>query len=201
MHTHNPKSGVLGRVAARMARVPVVVNTVHGLYANPALPRVRRTLISAAERGAFRVSDHELFQSREDFEWAVGRRLVPRSRATWLGNGVDLGRFDPAAVDVEAVAVVRKGWGAEDGTVVAVVRGGRARPGGDGGPRLCAEAGLVRVGMVALDGKRVKADAAMSANKTRAGIEEEVRAILAEAAEIDAAEDRALGDARGDELP
>jgi len=67
--------------------------------------------------------------------------------------------------------------------------------------RLCAEAGLVRVGMVALDGKRVKADAAMSANKTRAGIEEEVRAILAEAAEIDAAEDRALGDARGDELP
>ncbi len=55
--------------------------------------------------------------------------------------------------------------------------------------------------MVALDGKRVKADAAMSANKTRAGIEEEVRAILAEAAEIDAAEDRALGDARGDELP
>src|SRR6266511_5971228 len=67
--------------------------------------------------------------------------------------------------------------------------------------RLCAEAGLVRVGMVALDGKRVKANAAMSANKTRAAIEEEVRAILAEAAEIDAAEDRALGDARGDELP
>ncbi len=118
VHTHNPKSGVLGRVAARMARVPVVVNTVHGLYANPSLPAVRRGLISAAERAAFRFSDHELFQSREDFERAVGRRLVPRHRATWLGNGVDLARFDPASVDPETVALLRKGWGAGEGSVV-----------------------------------------------------------------------------------
>jgi transposase len=67
--------------------------------------------------------------------------------------------------------------------------------------RLCARAGLIRVGMVALDGKRVAANAAMSANKTRAGIEDEVKAMLAEAAATDAAEDAALGDARGDELP
>lgn len=67
--------------------------------------------------------------------------------------------------------------------------------------RLCAEAGLVRVGMVALDGKRVKANAAMSANMTRAAIEEEVKAMLAEAAATDTAEDAAYGDRRGDELP
>ncbi len=118
VHTHNPKSGVLGRVAARMARVPAVVNTVHGLYANPALPAVRRGLISAAERAAFLFSDHELFQSREDFERAVGRRLVPLSRATWLGNGVDLSRFDPASVDSEGAALLRKGWGAAERSVV-----------------------------------------------------------------------------------
>src|SRR5436190_15675559 len=29
VHTHNPKPGVLGRVAARLSRVPAVVNTVH----------------------------------------------------------------------------------------------------------------------------------------------------------------------------
>lgn len=67
--------------------------------------------------------------------------------------------------------------------------------------RLCAEAGLVKVGMVALDGKRVAANASMSANSTRAAIEEEVSAMLAEAAATDAAEDAEHGDARGDELP
>lgn len=67
--------------------------------------------------------------------------------------------------------------------------------------RLCVEAGLVRVGLVALDGTRVKANASMAANKTRAGIEAEVKQMLVEAAEIDAAEDAALGERRGDELP
>ena len=67
--------------------------------------------------------------------------------------------------------------------------------------RLCAQAGLVRVGLVAIDSKRVKANAALSANKTRKSIEEEVKRILEEAAETDAAEDRAHGQSRGDELP
>ncbi len=33
LHTHNPKPGLYGRVVGRLARVPIVVNTVHGLYA------------------------------------------------------------------------------------------------------------------------------------------------------------------------
>ncbi len=35
LHTHNPKTGVMGRIAGRVARVPVVVNTCHGLWARP----------------------------------------------------------------------------------------------------------------------------------------------------------------------
>ena len=38
VHTHNPKPGLLGRLAGRAARVPVVVNTVHGLYPYLCLP-------------------------------------------------------------------------------------------------------------------------------------------------------------------
>jgi glycosyltransferase involved in cell wall biosynthesis len=118
VHTHNPKSGVLGRAAARLSRVPVVVNTVHGLYANPALPPARRRAIAAAERWAMRISDHELFQSREDLDLAVRTRMVPASRASYLGNGVDLARFDPGRVDASAVAALRRRWGVRDGQVV-----------------------------------------------------------------------------------
>jgi len=67
--------------------------------------------------------------------------------------------------------------------------------------RLCAEAGLVKIGVVALDGTKVKANAALAANRTPAGLEDEVRRMLAEAEAKDAEEDRLYGSARGDELP
>ena len=35
LHTHNPKPGLYGRLLGRLAGVPIVVNTVHGLYAAP----------------------------------------------------------------------------------------------------------------------------------------------------------------------
>ena len=44
VHTHNPKPGVYGRIAARLAKVPAVVNTVHGLYAQPTDSWARRTV-------------------------------------------------------------------------------------------------------------------------------------------------------------
>lgn len=63
---------------------------------------------------------------------------------------------------------------------------------------LCARAGLVSVGTVALDGTRVKADAADRKNRT---YEQLAREILEEAEAVDAAEDEEHGEKRGDELP
>jgi transposase len=67
--------------------------------------------------------------------------------------------------------------------------------------QLCAAAGLVRLGVVALDGTKVAANAADKANRTLAKVETEVAGILREAAETDQAEDRQHGALRGDELP
>lgn len=67
---------------------------------------------------------------------------------------------------------------------------------------LCREAGLAKMGRVAVDGRRVKGDAALDRNRTREQIEKEVRRILEEAERIDAEEDEKYGpERRGDELP
>jgi transposase len=63
---------------------------------------------------------------------------------------------------------------------------------------LCRKAGLVMVGVVAIDGTKVQANAARTANR---GYEQIAREILAEAAETDRREDELYGEARGDELP
>jgi transposase len=68
--------------------------------------------------------------------------------------------------------------------------------------KLCTKAGLVKVGVVALDGTKMKAAAALESNRTYEHIESEVRKMLAEAEAKDAEEDKLYGkDKRGDELP
>lgn len=66
---------------------------------------------------------------------------------------------------------------------------------------VCARAGMVRVGVVAVDSTKLAADASLGANRSFEGLQAEARRILEEAAAIDAAEDELYGDKRGDELP
>ena len=117
VHTHNPKPGVYGRLAARAAEVPAVVNTVHGLYAQPNDPWKKRALVYGLERLAATCSDAELVQNPEDLETLAGIG-VPRAKLRLLGNGVDLARFDPEKVDEGTRAVVRAEMGAQPGDVV-----------------------------------------------------------------------------------
>ena len=50
LHTHNPKPGIIGRIAGRLARVPRIVNTQHGLYAQPTDRWQRRVPVYVVER-------------------------------------------------------------------------------------------------------------------------------------------------------
>lgn len=63
---------------------------------------------------------------------------------------------------------------------------------------LCVRAGLVRVGVLALDSTKLHANASGLANRS---YEQIAREILEEAAAVDAAEDELYGERRGDELP
>ena len=63
---------------------------------------------------------------------------------------------------------------------------------------LCREAGLVSVGVIVVDGTKIKANASMDQNRSYCGV---VREILREAEQTDRREDELYGDARGDELP
>ena len=111
VHTHNPKPGIYGRLAARWARVPAIVNTVHGLYALPSDRWSKRALVYGLERVAARCSDAELVQNPEDLE-VLARLGVPSHKLTLLGNGIDLARFDRSRIDSKRVANLRAELGA-----------------------------------------------------------------------------------------
>ncbi|MBX3315009.1 MAG: glycosyltransferase family 4 protein [Actinobacteria bacterium] len=119
VHTHNPKPGWFGRVVSQAARVPVVLNTVHGLYATESDPRYKRYLVYTLERIAAAFSALELVQSAEDVD--VLRKLrVPEERLVNLGNGIDLERFDVPTPEERKAARAALGI-ADDEIAVGVV--------------------------------------------------------------------------------
>ncbi len=121
VHTHNPKPGVYGRIAARLAGVPIVVNTVHGLYALPGDPLGKRAVVYSLERLAAACSHAELLQNPEDVPVLRSLR-VRSSKLTVLGNGIDLSRFSPDRVATTDTALLRKQMGAgPDDVLVGVV--------------------------------------------------------------------------------
>ena len=109
LHTHNPKTGVLGRVLGRLVGVPVVVNTCHGLWVGESDGRLKRGLVLGAEAVASWFSDGELFQNADDAR--ALQRWTPRGRSAVVGNGTDLERFVP---DPQQRAAVRRQLGVGD---------------------------------------------------------------------------------------
>jgi len=122
VHTHNPKPGIYGRIAARAARVPAIVNTQHGLYAMATDRWQKRAAVYGLERLAAACSHAELVQNADDLE-QLARLGIPRRRLHLLGNGVDLDRFDASRVPASRVAEIRKELGAGPTTVVCGVVG------------------------------------------------------------------------------
>ena len=95
VHTHNPKPGLLAQVAARLAGVPVVVNTLHGFYFHERMRPLARRFFVAMEKLAARCSDVILSQNDEDVRTAIELGIARPGQIRHLGNGIDVRRFDP----------------------------------------------------------------------------------------------------------
>lgn len=99
VHTHTPKPNLLGQVAAKFAGVPVIINTVHGFYFHKNMEPFARWFYIALEWIASKCSTMILSQNPEDIETAVELGICTREKIKFLGNGVDLNKFDPERFD------------------------------------------------------------------------------------------------------
>ncbi len=101
VHTHTPKAGLLGQLAAKAAGVPVIVNTVHGFYFHDNMKWLPRKSFILMEKIAALCSDSILSQNREDIKTAIKEKIAAEGRMRYLGNGIDISRFDPARFSLE----------------------------------------------------------------------------------------------------
>lgn len=112
VHTHNSKAGLLGRAAARLARVPAVIHTVHGWAFDQESSPGRRALYRWIERGAAPLADRTLLVS-EALEASARAAGIPgRRRRRVVHSGIDRGAFLAARRDARRRAAL----GADEGT-------------------------------------------------------------------------------------
>lgn len=93
VHTHTAKAGVLGRVAARLARVPVVVHTYHGHVLHGYFGRTTTALIRGVERALARVSDALVAVSAAVKADLVSYGVAPEDRIRVIPLGLELGEL------------------------------------------------------------------------------------------------------------
>jgi glycosyltransferase involved in cell wall biosynthesis len=104
LHVHTPVASLIGRLAARIAGIPIVVYTAHGFYFHDHMPSWKRFFFVQLERICGNFTDLILCQSHEDAATAVKVGISSPSRVVAIGNGVDVIRFDPSKVsDCETI--------------------------------------------------------------------------------------------------
>ncbi|MEG4090569.1 glycosyltransferase family 4 protein [Microcoleus sp. Pol12B4] len=114
VHVHTPIAAVLGRIAAKIAGVKRIVYTSHGLPFHDCSSYKEYALYSNVEKFAALLTDLILSQNHEDIATAKKLGLCPPEKIAYLGNGVDIDRFNRDRLDPDHQAQLRKSLGIPD---------------------------------------------------------------------------------------
>ena len=96
VHTHSSKAGFLGRIAARLARTPVVIHTVHGFAFNDRTFSARKqALYLWLERAGARLSDHLIMVAELNRQEGLARGIDSAEKMSVIYSGLELERFHP----------------------------------------------------------------------------------------------------------
>ncbi len=92
VHVHTPVAAVLGRIAAKIAKVPTIIYSAHGFYFHEGMPSKKYKLFFNIEKYIGRYfTDYIFTQSEEDFEVAkVNNFLKNKNNYVHISNGIDI---------------------------------------------------------------------------------------------------------------
>lgn len=110
VHVHTPIASVLGRIAAKFARVPVIIYTAHGFYFHENMKTKQYKFYYLIEKVCAKMFTNHIFtQSAEDGELAINNNFLPEENITIIGNGVDVhNKFNPDLISEFNIEVIKE---------------------------------------------------------------------------------------------
>lgn len=104
VHTNNAIAGVAGRLAAVLARVPVIIHHVHGWGLQNDMSKLTRMFYVASERFCATFSSRLIAVSKPNIEKGIANRICKEDKFALIYNGIDLEHFQQQ-VDKQAVCM------------------------------------------------------------------------------------------------
>lgn len=93
VHCNSSKAGILGRLAAKLAKIPVVIFTAHGLVINEPMHWLKRQIFTFCEKIAGRFSDAIITVSEYDKQTAIKYKITHPKKIIIIHNGLDIKEF------------------------------------------------------------------------------------------------------------
>lgn len=104
VHTNNAIAGVAGRLAAVLARVPVIIHHVHGWGLQNDMSKLTRMFYVASERFCASFSSRLIAVSKPNIEKGIANRICKEDKFALIYNGINLEHFQQQ-VDKQAVCM------------------------------------------------------------------------------------------------
>jgi glycosyltransferase involved in cell wall biosynthesis len=110
VHTHSSKAGILGRVAAYLAGVPVIIHTFHGFGFTPVQWSWVRKFFVALEWFCARLSSHLIFVSQENQKEAATLGIISGKRTSLIRSGIIFHAPPPPSRLREELGIPPEAW-------------------------------------------------------------------------------------------
>jgi glycosyltransferase involved in cell wall biosynthesis len=124
VHTHTSKAGILGRWAAFLAKVPIIIHTPHGHVFWGYFNRRKTSVFIFLERLTARITDRIITLTEQEKKDHLRFAIAPETKFAVIHSGVDLSKF--SGVTVDAFEMKKKLGISEESFVVGTV--GRLTP-------------------------------------------------------------------------
>jgi glycosyltransferase involved in cell wall biosynthesis len=93
VHTHSVKAGVLGRWAAYMAGVKIIISSIHGFSFNDYQPSLVRAFYIYLEKLTSIITTKFVAVSNADIEKGIRNKLFTKDKVRLIRSGIDISRF------------------------------------------------------------------------------------------------------------
>ncbi|MDD4004833.1 MAG: glycosyltransferase family 4 protein [Elusimicrobiaceae bacterium] len=103
LHTHSSKAGILGRIAGKLAGVPVIVHTFHGFGFNSTQPKRAEEFFQSLERRCARYADKLIFVSKTNMALAEQLQIGTKEQRRLIRSGIRLSGYPPKNVNETAL--------------------------------------------------------------------------------------------------